>query len=150
MSNINSPEHYNKGNIEVIDAIEDWGLDFCLGNAIKYIARAGHKGKFEEDIRKAIWYLKRTIKNSDLLEKFINYEVALKCNTEEESNHLLDYLDFRGFKWYTGKSLREFKNWNTYDNSYACSIDGIEYSSEGFYRDKGFKVIEYKKGMFKQ
>ena len=47
----------------MIDAIEAWGLGFCLGNAIKYIARAGKKdpAKTLEDLRKARWYLEREI-----------------------------------------------------------------------------------------
>lgn len=69
-SHVNSPKHYNKGNIEVIDYIEDQNLGFCLGNAIKYISRAGSKQDFEgqdqitktvEDLRKAIWYIERRI-----------------------------------------------------------------------------------------
>lgn len=63
---VNKPAHYNAGKIEVIEAIEDWGLDkdFCLGNAIKYIARAGKKdpAKTIEDLNKAIWYINRKIK----------------------------------------------------------------------------------------
>ena len=59
---VNHPEHYNKGKIEAIDAIEDWGLDFNLGNAVKYICRAEHKGEFKQDIKKAIWYLQRSLK----------------------------------------------------------------------------------------
>lgn len=63
MSNaVNHPAHYNTGNIEVIDAIEDWGLGFCLGNAVKYIARADHKGKPIEDLEKALWYIRREIR----------------------------------------------------------------------------------------
>ena len=60
---INHPPHYNIGKYEVIDVIEDWRLGFCLGNALKYLARAGRKdpAKMEEDLRKAIWYLKREI-----------------------------------------------------------------------------------------
>lgn len=61
--NVNHPPHYIKGrDIEPIDVIEDWGLDFHLGNAVKYISRAGRKGSFDEDVRKAIWYLQRRIK----------------------------------------------------------------------------------------
>lgn len=58
---VNHPSHYNDGNIEVIDFIEDKKLGFCLGNAVKYISRAGKKGndKEAEDIKKAIWYLNR-------------------------------------------------------------------------------------------
>lgn len=53
------PAHYTRGKIEVIDFIEDQQLDFCLGNAVKYICRAGYKDPhtFNEDLRKAIWYL---------------------------------------------------------------------------------------------
>ena len=61
---VDHPPHYNIGGIEVIDAIEAWGLGFCAGNAVKYIARADHKGKRDEDLRKAIWYLERMIKES--------------------------------------------------------------------------------------
>ena len=66
--NVNSPKHYTFGTIEVIDVIEDWGLnnDFCLGNTIKYIARARHKGRELEDLKKAQWYLNRKIKNMEL------------------------------------------------------------------------------------
>lgn len=59
---VNHPAHYNMGNIEVIDAIEAWNLDFSLGNAVKYIARAKHKGREIEDLKKAVWYLEREIK----------------------------------------------------------------------------------------
>ena len=55
------PSHYNIGNYEVIDVIEDWKLNFHLGNAIKYIARADYKDDPKSDLRKAIWYLNREI-----------------------------------------------------------------------------------------
>jgi len=61
---VDHPSHYNSGKIEVIDYIEDQNLGFCLGNAIKYISRAGkkHKDKEVEDLEKAIWYINRRIK----------------------------------------------------------------------------------------
>ena len=61
---VNRPSHYTDGKIEVIDFIEDKKLGFCLGNAIKYIARAGKKetDKEAQDIKKAIWYLNRYLK----------------------------------------------------------------------------------------
>lgn len=61
---VNRPSHYTDGKIDVIDFIEDKKLGFCLGNAIKYIARAGKKNKDKEveDLEKAIWYIKRRIK----------------------------------------------------------------------------------------
>ena len=61
--NVNNPTHYNIGTIEVITVIEDWKLNFNLGNAIKYIGRCEHKNNKKEDIKKAIWYLERELKN---------------------------------------------------------------------------------------
>ena len=63
--NINHPAHYNVGKVEAIDVIEDWNLGFCLGNTVKYIARAGHKDPSAtiEDLKKARWYLDRHIQN---------------------------------------------------------------------------------------
>ena len=58
---VNHPSHYNVGKIEVIDAIEDWGLGFHLGNVVKYVARADHKQDAIEDLKKASWYLNREI-----------------------------------------------------------------------------------------
>lgn len=58
---INSPKHYTQGKIEPIDAIEDWGLNFRLANVVKYVARAEHKGKPLEDLKKARYYLQREI-----------------------------------------------------------------------------------------
>lgn len=56
-----SPKHYNVGKIEVIDFIEDQNLGFHLGNVIKYVCRAKHKGKEMQDLEKALWYLQRYI-----------------------------------------------------------------------------------------
>lgn len=58
---VNHPSHYNQGKIEVIDAIEDWELNFCEGNVIKYVARHRHKEEPLEDLKKAKWYLERLI-----------------------------------------------------------------------------------------
>lgn len=61
--NVNHPAHYTYGSLEVIDAIEGLLLPYHLGNALKYIARAGRKDptKTGEDLRKAIWYINRYI-----------------------------------------------------------------------------------------
>ena len=61
---VDHPSHYHSDSgIEVIDAIEAWDLNFALGNAVKYCARAGHKdpSKAIEDLRKAVWYIEREI-----------------------------------------------------------------------------------------
>lgn len=46
---------------EPIDVIEDWQLGFNLGNAVKYISRAGRKGPAREDLEKARWYVEREL-----------------------------------------------------------------------------------------
>lgn len=60
---VNHPSHYCSGNIEVIDFIEDQHLSYHLGNAVKYICRAGKKDpeKTIEDLKKAEWYVHRAI-----------------------------------------------------------------------------------------
>ena len=62
---VDHPKHYNAGEFEAIDVIEDWKLDFHCGNAIKYIGRHKHKGNPKEDIEKAIWYLQRYLETLD-------------------------------------------------------------------------------------
>ena len=71
---VNSPQHYTDTKIEVIDYIEDKNLGFCLGNAIKYISRAGRKisaamnekEKTIQDLQKAVWYIERRIRELQL------------------------------------------------------------------------------------
>ena len=66
---VNHPPHYTDGGIEVIDFIKAKNLDFCLGNAVKYISRSGKKtdagmtdkAKTIQDLEKAIWYCKKEI-----------------------------------------------------------------------------------------
>lgn len=54
-----NPAHYRWLPVEVIEITEH--LDFCLGNAVKYILRCDHKGRPIEDLEKAVWYLRREI-----------------------------------------------------------------------------------------
>ena len=64
MSNIDHPSYYGSDTTyETIKVIEAWQLDFCLGNAVKYISRAGKKdpNKEIEDLQKAVWYIQRRI-----------------------------------------------------------------------------------------
>ena len=75
--NVNHPHHYTShpSGVECIDITEHY--DFCVGNAIKYLWRAGlkvesgytHVEKELEDLRKAVWYINRKIKH---LEDIIN------------------------------------------------------------------------------
>lgn len=91
--NVNRPSHYNRGKIEVWEFIEDQGLDYHTGNAVKYIARAGFKdpSKEVEDLQKAVAFLERKIK-------------VLTEKTEEKSDKkfhemlpkpCMDYLECR-------------------------------------------------------
>ena len=65
ITSVDQPEHYNPGKIPVIDAIEDWNLNFSAGNVVKYLVRAGRKNKEEKekDLQKALWYLIRMLKD---------------------------------------------------------------------------------------
>lgn len=72
---VNHPNHYGgASNIyEAIKVITAWELDFCLGNAIKYIARAGKKdaSKEIEDLEKARFYINykiQSLKNDDKID----------------------------------------------------------------------------------
>jgi len=69
-NNISHPSYYTDGKIEVIEFIDDKKFNYCLGNAIKYISRAGKKDKTKiiEDLEKAIWYINHEI------ERIIKYE----------------------------------------------------------------------------
>lgn len=62
---VDHPNHYGgkENPYEAIKVIEAWNLGFCLGNAVKYISRAGKKDKSKviEDLEKAVWYLQREI-----------------------------------------------------------------------------------------
>lgn len=61
---VNHPPHYKVGGIETIDFIEAKGLNYHLGNVVKYVTRADHKGARLENLKKAQWYLEREIAKS--------------------------------------------------------------------------------------
>ncbi len=68
-----TPDYYNRGATPVWDFIRDQGLNFHLGNAIKYICRAGYKDSRLQDLEKAIHYL----------ENELEYEENLSIRTGE-------------------------------------------------------------------
>jgi hypothetical protein len=65
-SSSSGPEYYRRGSIQVWDFIRDQGLNFHLGNAIKYICRAGYKDSRTEDLTKAIHYLQNELESAIL------------------------------------------------------------------------------------
>ena len=55
---VKHPSHYAEGRkYEPVDVIRDWELNFNLGNAVKYISRAGRKEDAVLDLEKAIQYI---------------------------------------------------------------------------------------------
>jgi hypothetical protein len=76
-SNSTGPVYYRRGNIQVWTFIRDQGLNFHLGNAIKYICRAGFKDSKVEDLKKAIHYLQNELEaatGKGIQEKFPGQE----------------------------------------------------------------------------
>ncbi len=60
---VNHPSHYQGNTFEVIDIIDDFQLNFNIGNALKYLLRSGKKGDRNTDLKKAIWYIEREMGN---------------------------------------------------------------------------------------
>lgn len=60
---VNHPSHYTHMPVEAIEITEHF--NFNMGNALKYIIRADHKGNPVEDLKKAAWYINREIKRRD-------------------------------------------------------------------------------------
>lgn len=60
-----NPNHYKShpSGVECIQITEH--MNFCLGNAMKYLWRAGQKGNKIEDLKKAVWYINREIGRID-------------------------------------------------------------------------------------
>ena len=78
------PDYYKSGGMEAFDVIDAFDLGFNLGNAFKYIARAGKKNDKIEDLRKAVTYLNREIereqKKEDRYQIKSDYEAGRQEN----------------------------------------------------------------------
>ncbi len=79
---VNHPQHYEAERryiaVEPIDLCENF--DFCLGNALKYILRAPHKGHHDEDLKKAEWYLRRYLSNKDCPRPTNGWRLSMALN----------------------------------------------------------------------
>jgi len=88
MTDMINPDHY-KGDrqYEPIAVIEDWGLNYRLGNALKYLSRNGRKPGEDprEGLRKAIWYIEREIAALDKPSQYVPFETSYE-----------DVLDYYG------------------------------------------------------
>lgn len=77
---VKHPAHYCYGKYEPKDVIRDWGLNFNLGSAVKYIARAGRKDDIIQDLKKAKQFLEFEI---EALYEERNNDCAIPCNSQE-------------------------------------------------------------------
>ena len=94
---VSHPSHYTEGRkYEPRKVIADWGLNFNLGNAVKYISRAGRKGDKIEDLRKAIQYIEFEIEELDphyissenrIMELKTRLNAIYGVNNKEEKSH---------------------------------------------------------------
>ena len=66
-TNSTGPKYYKRGSTDVWDFIREQGLNFHLGNAIKYICRAGYKDSKIDDLTKAIHYLENELEHEENL-----------------------------------------------------------------------------------
>ena len=82
---VNHPPHYTShpSGVECITVTEH--MNFCLGNSVKYIWRAGEKGDAITDLRKARWYLDREIARLERAQSVGNYQVPLNSSPGENS-----------------------------------------------------------------
>jgi len=87
------PSYYRRGSIEPWDFIRDQGLNYHLGNALKYICRAGHKDSKEEDLKKAIHYLENELNHHVLIEQ-PSYRVPPRLQFTERFEFTYDAEEF--------------------------------------------------------
>ncbi len=94
------PTYYQRGSINVWDFIRDQGLNFHLGNAIKYICRAGYKDSKIQDLEKAIHYLENELHHEKDLyfraSQGIPYTVQSEILPDERQAILSEESDRRG------------------------------------------------------
>ena len=122
--NVKNPSYYNRGKIEVWEFIEDQGLDYHTGNAVKYIARAGFKNpsKEVEDLQKAIAFLERKIKvlngTTDVNREITTYLDYLQTLTLNQYEFLKDKYNYCVNM--LSKSIDEYKKEKTSYSERRC------------------------------
>jgi hypothetical protein len=78
------PSYYRRGSSKFGTFIRDQGLNFHLGNAIKYICRAGYKDSKRDDLRKAIHYLQNELENDIINPSAASRRIPEKFPGEEQ------------------------------------------------------------------
>ena len=114
MNMVSHPEHYNMGEVEVIDIIEglikdidDPSVGFNVGQCLKYILRCPYKENMYRDLKKTEWYLQRAIK---LLEDNYDFELqeVIEDDIEDIQTTFNDDITNIGFE--LGLELEEEEN----------------------------------------
>ena len=96
MADPHGPEYYKRGTTDVWDFIREQGLNFHLGNAIKYICRAGHKTTSKiQDLEKAIHYLKNELDNEKDLYLRASQGIPYQIQHQEQSNSTAEVVSER-------------------------------------------------------
>ena len=89
------PSYYKRGSIDVWDFIRDQELSFHLGNAIKYICRAGHKHSKIEDLEKAIHYLENELTHEKELYFRASQGVSYSVQSDEQPSETEEFTSER-------------------------------------------------------
>lgn len=118
---VRKPEHYNYSNIQPKDVIRAWGLNFNLGSAVKYIARAGHKDDIIQDLSKAIQFIQFE------LEYYNDHVLNGQCEST-----VMDYV--------ADKILDYYEYANDEDNEYNMTLVKKEWSLTSEKQSLGFAI----------
>lgn len=130
--NIKKPDHYCEGRkYEPKDVIRDWGLNFNLGSAVKYISRAGRKGDKLEDLKKAKQFLHFEIEGSEededlkwIVQKIDNNEVTADDIPSDLYHGYRDIRDAveRKTSWYTNGILGHWYYYQNIPDGYKARV----------------------------
>jgi hypothetical protein len=140
---VNLPPHYrgHPSGVECVAIAED--MNFCLGNAFKYLYRCGNKWNDVEDIKKAIWYLEREwdrrlqVHDSTFLRRLRRVFIRLFCgNNDHTANMMSVCIAEDRFPPYMQKAL--YNIFNAQNN--ICEVEdilnAIEYAEKILYSQK--------------
>ena len=96
MADTTGPEYYRRGTTDVWDFIREQGLNFHLGNVIKYVCRAGHKTTSKiQDLEKAIHYLKNELDNEKDLYLRASQGIPYQIQHQDQSNSTAEVVSER-------------------------------------------------------
>ena len=86
------PAYYKRGSSDVWDFIRDQGLNFHLGNAIKYICRAGYKDNKIQDLQKAIHYLENELEHEENLSIRAGEGIPIQIRNQEFTSEANEFI----------------------------------------------------------